>query len=220
MNEKGNVFDVSTTLMEIDDLPESETDTRSEDPPTETSETEPHYFAERKPLKQADVRRRALGALGVVGGSVVLVTMISAAVGMGNDQPSGEQPSPARAAQSLNESSGPVVQASRPQTDGRPSPDERPSLDEKPRHAAEPRRRPSERRASEDRADARAHRRRHEHAKPAPPPEPEPEPTYSEPESTYTPEPEPTYVPVETAPAPAPSPPPASGGGQEFGIEP
>lgn len=213
MNEKGNVFDVSTTLMEIDDLPESETEPRSEDPPTEPSEAEPHYFAEKKPLKQADVRRRALTALGVVGGSAVLVTMISAAVGMGNDQPAGERSSPARVAQPLNESSGPVVQASSPQTDGRPS------LDEKPRPAPEPRNRPSERSAREDRADARVHRR-HKHAKPAPPPESEPEPTYSEPESTYTPEPEPTYVPVETAPAPAPSPPPASGGGQEFGIEP
>ena len=213
MNEKGNVFDVSTTLMEIDDLPESETEPRPEDSPTETSETEPHYFAEKKPLKQADVRRLALAALGVVGGSVVLVTMISAAVGMGNDQPGGEQPSPARVAQPLNESSGPVVQASRPQADRRPN------LDEKPMPVApEPKSRPSERSAREDRADARAHRRRHEHAKPSPPPEPDP--TYSEPEPTYTPEPEPTYVPVETAPAPAPSPPSSSGGGQEFGIEP
>lgn len=218
MNDTGNVFDVSTTLMEIDDLPESESDTepRREDIPAEESETEPHYFTAEKPHKQVDARRRALTALGAVGGGVLLVTMVSAAVGMGNDQPSAERQSPPRATQPLSESSGPVVQESRPQVSRQPSLDETPEPKAPARES-----RPSERHAHarEVRADARAHRRHSEHAKPSPAPEPEPEPSYSEP--TYTPEPEPTYEPVETAPPPAPSPPPSSGGGgQEFGIEP
>jgi hypothetical protein len=214
MNDTGNVFDVSTTLMEIDDLPESEAEAepRLEDTSAETGEAEPHYFAAEKPLKQTEVRRRALTALGVVGGGVVLVTMVSAAVGMGSDQPSGEQASPARVAQPLSESSGPVVQDSRPQVSRQPS------LDEKPEPKVPARKsRPSERHAREVGADARAHPRHAKHTKPAPPPEPEPEPSYSEPEPTYTPEP--TYEPVETAPPPAP-PPSSGGGGQEFGIEP
>jgi hypothetical protein len=217
MNDTGNVFDVSTTLMEIDDLPESESDTepRPEDIAAEENETEPHYFSAEKPHKQVDVRRRAMTALGAVGGGVLLVTMVSAAVGMGNDQPGVERQSLPRAGQPLSESSGPVVQESRPQVSGQPSLDETPEPKVPARES-----RPSERHAREVRADARAHRRHSEHAKPAPPPEPEPEPSYSEPEPTYTPEPEPTYEPVETAPPPAPSPPSSSGGGGEFGIEP
>ena len=86
MNEPGNVFDVSTTLMEIDDLPESETEAEPTpvDVPPALRESEPHYFTPSATAKQADLRRRALAAVGLAAGGVVVIALGSAAVGFGH----------------------------------------------------------------------------------------------------------------------------------------
>lgn len=214
MKETGNVFDVSSTLMEIDDLPESEADSPLDHSPVSAAEGEPHYFTVDAPLRQLDVRRRALAALALAGGSVAIITMISAAAGFGDDQPSAERPSAARVEQSMSERTVPAVPT--------PAPGRRARAEAAAQARAELARERSQRararaRAAKAKAAARArHRRRASHT--APPPAPAPEPSYTpEPEVAYAPEPEAAYVPVETAPAPAPS---SSGGGQEFGIEP
>ncbi len=213
MKETGNVFDVSNTLMEIDDLPESEADSPLDHSPVSAAEGEPHYFTVDAPVRQLDVRRRALAALALAGGSVAIITMISAAAGFGDDQPSAERPSAARVEQSMSERPAPVVAT--------PAPGRRAKAEAAAQARAElARERDRARaRAAKAKAAARArHRRRASHTAPAPAPAQEPEPSYTpEPEVAYAPEPEAAYVPVETAPPPAPS---SSGGGQEFGIEP
>jgi hypothetical protein len=213
MNEPGNVFDVSTTLMEIDDLPESETEARPlpEDAPPALKESEPHYFTPGGTAKQTDLRRRALAAVGLAAGGVVVIALGSAAVGFGHGPTKAEPPVAAPSGQPTIERYGQAPDPVQPA---------------QPRSKPQPHRKQSHRVASPS-PHKRAHPKPHSHARhrhhAAPKPEPAPEPTYTpEPEPTYVPEPESTYVPVEeTAPAPPPSPPPASsGGGQEFGIEP
>jgi hypothetical protein len=207
MNEPGNVFDVSTTLMEIDDLPESETDPRPDDGPpafkeNEPQENEPHYFTPDGATKQTDLRRRALAAIALAGGGVVAIALGSAAVGFGHGPtkpaPSVATPSEQPTIERYGQAPKPVQP---PQTLPKPKPHR-----ERLRRVASP---------SDAKARPHPHPRHRHHSTPAP------EPTYTpEPEPTYVPEPESTYVPVEET-APAPSPPPApSGGGQEFGIEP
>lgn len=216
MKETGNVFDVSTTLMEIDELPESEADPHHDVSSSHIRESEPQYFAAETAVKPMDIRRRALAALALAAGGVLAVTMISAAVGMGDDHQAAAPESGAQVEQSMAGSHAAVVSP-------RPA-------DRRQAHAkalAQARARKARQRERRQRAKARAHaRQRHRQATSqhtAPPPAPESETTYTpEPEPTYVPEPETTYVPVETEPAPAPSPSPTSGGGggQEFGIEP
>jgi hypothetical protein len=211
MNEPGNVFDVSTTLMEIDDLPESEAevDSRPVDAPPALKESEPHYFTSGGAAKQTDLRRRALAAVGLAAGGVVVIALGSAAVGFGHGSTNTAAPMATPSGQPTIERYGQAPEPAQP-------------------HPVRPKPKPHRERARRV-TSASAHpkphphpRHRH-HAAPSSAPAPEPEPTYTpEPEPTYVPEPESTYVPVEeTAPAPPPSPPPApSGGGQEFGIEP
>lgn len=204
MNEPGNVFDVSTTLMEIDDLPESEADPLPDDGQPALKENEPHYFTPDGATKQTDLRRRALAAIALAGGGVVVIALGSAAVGFGhgptNPAPPVATPSEQPTIERYGQAPKPVHP---PQT--RPKPKPKPHR-ERPRRVASP---------SATKARPRPHPQHRHHSTPAP------EPTYTpEPEPTYVPEPESTYVPVEET-APAPSPPPASsGGGQEFGIEP
>jgi hypothetical protein len=210
MNEPGNVFDVSTTLMEIDDLPESETEAEATpvDVPPALRESEPHYFTPSGTAKQADLRRRALAAIGLAAGGVVVIALGSAAVGFGHGPTDAAAPVATPSGEPTIERYGQAAEpAPRPQARPKPKP-----------HRAPPHRARS--RSAHKRPHP--HPRHRDHAAPSPAPAPEPEPTYTpEPEPTYVPEPESTYVPVEeTAPAPPPSPPPASSGGQEFGIEP
>jgi hypothetical protein len=214
MKETGNVFDVSTTLMEIDELPESEADPHDDVSPSHIRESEPQYFAAETAVKPKDIRRRGLAALALAAGGVLVVTMISAAVGMGDDHQASAPESGAQVEQSM---------ASSPAAAVSPRP-----ADRRQAHAralARARARKARQRERRQRAKARAHaRRRHRQAAArhtAPAPASEPEATYTpEPETTYVPEPEATYVPVETEPAPAPPPASSGGGGQEFGIEP
>jgi hypothetical protein len=209
MNEPGNVFDVSTTLMEIDDLPESdgEADVGPEDAPPALKESEPHYFTSGGVTKQADLRRRALAALGLAAGGVVVIALGSAAVGFGHGPTNATPPVASPANQPTIERYGGASEpAPHPQVPTNPQPHQkRSSRAARPNaHKPKPHPRP---------------RHRH-HADPSPAPAPQPEPTYTpEPEPTYVPEPESTYVPVEET-APPPPPPAPSGGGQEFGIEP
>lgn len=209
MNEPGNVFDVSTTLMEIDDLPESdgEAEARPEDAPSTLKESEPHYFTPGGEARQADFRRRALAAVGLAAGGVVVIALGSAAVGFGHGPADATPPVASPTKQPMIERYGDA-----------PEPARRPQAPANPR----PRRERSSRMASPSAHRPKRHtrpRRRH-HAEPSPAPAPQPEPTYTpEPEPTYVPEAESTYVPVEET-APPPPPPAPSGGGQEFGIEP
>ncbi len=203
MKETGNVFDSSTTLMEIEDLPEGEPDARDEGKVASEGEAEPDYFNPPAPAKGGQARRRAMGVLSVVGGMVFTAVLISAATGMGQSKQSSPAPSeaPSRPASSS------VVEERQPAPVLQAPPTTRPRPAALAQHRARDRRR-------REKAKAAQARRRHRHAnsshKAAPPP-PEPEPT-------YTPEPE-TYVPTETA---APPPPSASAGGSqgEFGFEP
>lgn len=209
MNEPGNVFDVSTTLMEIDDLPEGggEADTGHEDAPPVLKESEPHYFTSGGVAKQADLRRRALAAIGLAAGGVVVIALGSAAVGFGHGPTDATPPvaSPSRQP-TIERYGGASEPAPRSQAPANPQPHRKRSS-----RAASP---------SVHKPKPHPHPRHRHHADPSPAPAPQPEPTYTpEPEPTYVPEPESTYVPVEET-APPPPPPAPSGGGQEFGIEP
>lgn len=209
MNEPGNVFDVSTTLMEIDDLPESdgEADARPEDAPPALTESEPHYFTPGGVAKQADFRRRALAAVGLAAGGVVVIALGSAAVGFGHGPKKATPPVASPTEQPTIERYGDAPESvRRPQAPVNPQPHR-----ERSSRVASP---------SVRKPKPHPHRRHRHHADPSPAPAPQPEPTYTpEPEPTYVPEAESTYVPVEEA-GPPPPPPAPSGGGQEFGIEP
>lgn len=205
MKETGNVFDASTTLMEIEDLPEGEPDARHEDRAASEGEAEPDYFNPPAPAKGGQARRRAIGALSVVGGMVFTAVLISAATGMGESKPSTPPPSEAP----REPTSAPVVEK-QPATAVRTRPAPRRRSNAKTA-AMKERARDEHRREKAKAAPRRRHRHAHSPSKAAAPP----------PEPTYTPEPETTYVPTETAP-PVETPPPAPAGGSqgEFGFEP
>jgi outer membrane biosynthesis protein TonB len=209
MNEPGNVFDVSTTLMEIDDLPEGdgEVDAGPDEVPPALKESEPHYFTSGGVAKQSDLRRRALAAVGLAAGGVVVIALGSAAVGFGHGPTDTTPPVASPTTQPTIERYGDAAeQVRRPQAPAGPR-----EHRERLGRAASP---------STHKPKPHPHPRHRHHADPSPAPAPQPEPTYTpEPEPTYVPEPESTYVPVEET-APPPPPPAPSGGGQEFGIEP
>lgn len=211
MKETGNVFDTSTTLMEIEDLPESDNDSSREDKPTFEAESEPDYFTSPAVAKGGDGRRRAMAVLSVVGGMVFTIVLVNAAVGLGDGSSSPTTPE-----------ASPHVEASPTPPRERPpvlqAPPSRPKPSKKEIARAQARQARSERRHAKAATATRS--QRHRHPDPpstasAPPPEPESEPA-------YTPEPEATYVPeaAPTSPPPASSPPPAAASPQEFGIEP
>lgn len=218
MKETGNIFDASTTLMEIEDLPESEDGPRPEDKPVYEAESEPDYFASAPSKGSGDTRRRALAVLGVVGGMVFTVVLVSAATGMGDD---GSSPPPVNIAQPEKLNAIPTgedpaaSEGSATVVGGRQAPPPESRAEEEAAQAAKVRAKArSERRQAKAKAAAAREKRQHK----ADPPSTAPP---AEPEATYTPEPETTYVPeAAPPPAPAPSPSPAPASPQEFGIEP
>lgn len=224
MHETDNVFDVSPTLMEIEDLPEDGDPQQADDSlahrPSE--EAEPDYYAIEPQRRQGDLRRRALAALGVVAGMMGVVVLISAATGSAsNDQATSAAETP------TTRDEQPVIEHSMG-VGAKESPVRPPAKKRTTRKRRAPHRRPSH--PHPTRRARTSHRSRHRHHSDSsqssqgstPTYEPEPEPVYTpEPEPTYAPEPEPTYVPTETAPSPPPPPPapPPSSASQEFGIE-
>jgi hypothetical protein len=217
MKETGNVFDASTTLMEIEDLPEGEADLRPDDKQTPEVDDEPDYFSPPAAAKGGEARRRATGVLGVVGGMVCTVALVSVATGLGQDQPSEPPPSavqPERSAPSAaDKQTAPVVEVvrARRQRSMAAVMAQEQARDERLRAKAKAK--------AEAEAKVKAARSRDRRDDDAPVKAAAPAP---EPEPTYTPEPEPTYVPAETAPPPSPEPAPAPAAEprQEFGIEP
>jgi hypothetical protein len=217
MQETGNIFDASTTLMEIEEPPPSQADPALEVRPATGEEDEPDYFTPPGSRSQAEVRRRGLSLLGVVGGMGFTVVLVSAATGFG------QGPS-AKAPESVPSPTHPMVAASTaPPKVVPPAPRPGPKPTSKS-HASTPKsvRHRSAHRRSKPPAPGRHHRHASSSSAAAAS-SPESEPAYvPEPEPTYAPEPEATYVPAETAPpAPVPSSSPPSSGGSpsEFGIE-
>jgi hypothetical protein len=209
MRETENIFDTSTTLTEIDEPTGGDADFSSADGPAPGAGGEPDYFTPNPAQGHTDARRRALSVLGLVGGGIFTVVLISAATGSGENRAVSTSKGPAQGERPVGGRTATIVAPKRaPQA--------------RPRRKAATRTRSGEARGrhrpgqSKDRAAAPAHRRHHS---------PAPESTAPPPEPSYTPEPEPSYVPVEeTAPPPPPStPPPSSSSGgaqQEFGFEP
>ena len=213
MKETGNIFDASTTLMEIEDVPVSEPDPPLEARPAAEEDDEPDYFTPPGTRSQAEVRRRGISRVAVIGGGGLSAVLVVAATGFGHG------PAPWQTAEVAPPRTHPTVAtSSAPPRVVEPAPEPRREPAPKPRthkpkpvhHRAKP---------------VRRHAHRHHASSSSAPsaPAPEPETAYTpEPEPTYTPEPEPTYVPVETAPPPpAPAPSSSSSGGSplEFGIE-
>ncbi|HWB70544.1 MAG TPA: hypothetical protein VG518_11260 [Solirubrobacterales bacterium] len=219
MNESFNVFDASDALIESESRPEPEAPSGFEQAPVEDS-VEPDYFVVEAPRRRSSLaaaaigilaagfsRRRALAALALLGGLVLVVSLLGSASGSGGaaPAPAPEPPSVAR------------VEAPSPA----PASERRAWVENEKRamrsqHEDEPSVAPAEL-AGPGREPARPHPR-HSPAptgEPAVEAEPEPAPPPPEPETTYYPPPE--AAPAPTTPPPAPSP---SGGSQEFGIEP
>lgn len=222
MRETDNIFDTSTTLMEIDEPPGGDADPRPHDRPAPDAGGEPDYFTPNPAVGHVDARRRALAVLGLVGGGIFMAVLISAAIGSGESREASTSKIPTQGAPPVGGRSATVVGPARAPESG-PQPRAAAST-----HTGRASGRRSPGRGGANGGDRRnpsppTHRPRHH--SPAPrstAPAPPPEPSYSpEPEPSYSPEPETTYVPTEEA---APPPPPASsqsGGAQpEFGIEP
>lgn len=223
MRDTENIFDTSTTLLDIDEPPGGDGDAGRQRAPAPDTGGEPDYFTPNPTMRHTDARRRALAVLGLVGGSIFVAVLISAATGSGESRPVSVSKSPTQSQQPVGGRAATVVGPERapkavPQPAAvRPHADAASSAGTA--RGARRHSHPANRGASSTNALAR---RRHHHSRapqntapPPPPPEPEP---------TYTSEPEPTYVPPEeVAPPPASSPStssPSGGGQQEFGIEP
>lgn len=208
MRETDNIFDTSTTLLDIDEPAAGDTDARPHDEPRPDAGGEPDYFTPNPAIGHADARRRALAVLGLVGGGIFMAVLISAATGSG-ESPATTSETPTSSVRPAGGRSATVVA---PKRAPRARPQRAPTGRTRTRGAHK------KHRSAENggKADASAHRRRDHSPTPqrsAPPPPP--------PEPTYTPEPEPTYVPVEETAPPPPSSSPSSGGAQqEFGFEP
>jgi len=210
MRDTENIFDTSTTLMDIDEPAEGENDARPYGGPPPDAGGEPDYFTPNPAVGHMDARRRALGVLGVVGGGIFMIVLISAATGSGESRPAATSKNPAPSERPVGGNSATVVAPKRaPKAAPRRTPATR-------THA---RRERTTHRHTGDAGRADASARRHRHHSPTP------QPSAPPPEPTYTADPEPTYVPVEEAAPPPATPPPStsssSGGAQqEFGFEP
>jgi len=208
MRDTENIFDTSTTLMDIDEPAGDDADARPNDRPPPNAGGEPDYFTPNPAMGHTDARRRALAVLGLVGGGIFMAVLISAATGSGESRPAATSKSPTPSERPVGGRSATVVAP-------KPAPKAAPRRAPATRTRAGGARRKHRHPADAGRAAASAHRHRHHSPAPqrnAPPPEP-----------AYTPEPEPTYVPTEeTAPPPATPPPstPSGGAQQEFGFEP
>jgi hypothetical protein len=225
MRETDNIFDTSTTLMEIEEPAGGDAGPRPDERSAADAGSEPDYFTPNPAIGHTDARRRALAVLALVGGGILTAVLISAATGSGESRTASRSKSATQREQPVGGRAATVVAPERAPESG--------AVTGTRTHASRTGRgNPRGHGGAGGNGGARgghtpgasAHRQHHHSPKaqskdPAPPPEP----SYSpEPETTYSPEPETTYVPTEEA-APPPTPSassPPSGAQQEFGIEP
>lgn len=229
MNDTGNVFDASSSLMGSEEVP-AHNDPFYEESPTQVLQAadEPDYFITEAPSRKRGFtlpglpripglpRSRLVAVAGLLVGVFVVITLVGAATG--SEESPVSPPETTASTQPQIEGSGAAEEGVR--MDRLVSVEAKRVRQAKLNAAAA-----AEAQRAEAKAKARKERERErerekarvvprdkraDDAKPAP--EPESEPVY-EPEPTY-------YEPTEVAPPPAPTPAPAPAPAQEFGIEP